>query len=250
MNNNNIGGFTFNSGTTTLSTNFFGISVAPTSTTTLNINSNIIGSSTVANSLNQISTSTAAVSITGISVTAGAPIAATFSINGNTLANWQSLCTSTGIMRGIVVSIGTPIISNNIIRNFNTFSAAVGTGGSTAICGIANSATTSTGFAAQCFNNQIYALKLSNTSTSTSFQITGVSWAPNAVINNLFYNNSIHSFETAITATTATAATFTGVDFGSGTSTLYNNMIRFAFVMKFSDYFFIFTFDNMGPYRF
>src|SRR6185503_13609816 len=74
--------------------------------------------------------------------------------------------------------------------------------------------------------NQIYSLKLTTTSTTTSTQITGIYWNPATTGTNVLSKNFIHSFDVAYTTTTATAATFTGVDVATGISEIHNNMVR------------------------
>ncbi|HRH06932.1 MAG TPA: hypothetical protein PLN13_00005, partial [Bacteroidia bacterium] len=225
INYNTVGSITINNGA--ISNSFVAIGVLGGGTTSNTNNNNTIGSTTTANSIQFTGAGAAATAmgLSGIFVSSG-PILST--ISNNTIANMHNSYTGTSsttalTVRGIDLAVGANTIDNNIIRNLTSASTLAGSGTTANICGIVMRSTTAP---STVTNNKIYSLKLTTTSTTTSTQITGIVWNSPTSGTNLLARNFIHSFDVAYTTTTATAATFTGVDNGSGVSTIQNNMIR------------------------
>ncbi len=224
-NYNTVGAITINNNL--VSNSFFAIATTGGGTTSATISNNLVGSLSTTNSIQFTGASTAAtgMGLCGIYILTGP---ATSTITNNVIANMHnsyagSTTTTVLTVRGIDVAVGSNTIDNNIVRNLTTASNVAGAANTTAICGLVMRSTTAP---STVTNNKIYSLKLNTTSTTTGTQITGIYWAPSTSGTNLLARNFIHSFDVAYTTTTSTAATFTGVDNGSGLSTIQNNMIR------------------------
>ncbi|MBK9671719.1 MAG: hypothetical protein IPO70_05590 [Bacteroidetes bacterium] len=225
INYNSVGSITINNGT--FSNTFVSIGIVGGGTTSTTISNNTIGSTSTANSIQFTGTGTplTAMGLSGIFVSSGPTLS---SITNNTIANLHNSYVGTSsttalTVRGIDLAVGANTIDNNIIRNLTSASTIAGAGTTANICGIVMRSTTAP---STVTNNKIYSLKLTTTSTTTSTQISGIVWNPSSSGTNLIARNFIHSFDVAYTTTTATAATFTGIDNGAGTSTIQNNMIR------------------------
>lgn len=134
---NQIGGITANGSTASISTSITGILVSAGTNT---ISNNLVGSTTVLNSLvNAASTNSTAGSVTGINSSASG----TNTISSNVIASLTSqyIGTGTGQVRGIVTSSGTNIITGNTISVLSAVNAQTGTTTSASVIGISQSST-------------------------------------------------------------------------------------------------------------
>ena len=219
ISNNNIGSISAIGSTTSISHGFTGISTS--SVGTLTISNNTIGSTATASSINATtaSTSTTAQVVTGIVNTSSG----TIGITNNTIANLNnayvpSTASSSTIIRGIISSSGTNTITGNTIRNLSTAAATTGTGSSSSVLGISMTSTTSPAVVSQ---NTIHSL--SNTNTTAASAVYGIYYAGPTTGTNVIARNNIHSLN--ISSSSATAD-MKGIHFNSGLANIQNNMIR------------------------
>jgi hypothetical protein len=192
------------------------------SATTIIVNNNVIGSTTIPTSIkagNQSTTGNAQ-NVYGINGTGGSSI----TISGNTIANLFNGMTftsaSAGMTRGIRVYSGSSIsISSNSIYSLSTsqqMTGAISAGSSAhSITGIDlnNSATINV------TGNTIY--DLVNTSASGAVSVLGIYCQTSTSVAGIFEKNYIHSFKTV-----SNAAIQTGLNINYGLCTMRNNVIR------------------------
>jgi hypothetical protein len=210
--NNEIGGISVNGASTTL---FRGIQVSNTAPTSMVISNNLIGSTTIANS---ITNSTSATTTAGIYCTVGS--ATTNDITNNIIDNITINTTNaTPQLLGIYTAGGKVNISGNTIRNLTSQALNVTGGAGTCIIGILNASTV----AGQAIsNNTIHSLV--TTSTANNVGIFGIYNAMGAAAApNLISQNFIHSF---LSSNTSGVPNQCGIYNFSGNASILNNMIQ------------------------
>lgn len=230
FNNNVISGIDMYGNATTFTPEFHGINFTQTSTIAT-ANNNVIGSTTLANSINLVSTcasSTYPQRLDGFIINPSS--AGTITINNNTIANLNTNYVSTGTqaasVRGIYVvptSTGTYTVSNNTIRNLTSASQTTGGAINCAVIGIGVSTTTAN---VSLTGNRINSLVLAGPSTTGAVQCEGIFYSGMSTGTNLINKNFINGL--SINAVNPTAY-LTGMDVGGGLITLSNNMIRLGY---------------------
>lgn len=234
ISNNTIAGISINAnnanGTSAVDFNAIGYNNGD-----VNISNNTIGSATTPKAIycsGAGTTSNANTSrMVGVLISGGANSSKNVTVTGNTIANLYTLHSSPGApattgTRGVLV-IGTLTgnistnITNNIIRDLNTFSQATTGSGQCAAGGI----TLTAGSIAACTvaGNSIYNLNLLGAATTGNVQAAGifVSSAPTGTA--LISRNNIHSFGLV---GQNPSAFLTGMDIAGGTWEISNNIIR------------------------
>lgn len=221
ISNNNIGSITSLGSTTSISSGIIGIQSASTGTVT--VNSNIIGSASTANSLNASNASTNSTGqlVVGIN-NSGAATA--ISITNNTIANLNNgyvpstAYTTNSVLRGIVSSAGTNIISGNTMRNLTTAANATGTTSAASVIGISMTSTTAPSVVSQ---NTIYALSNTN-SGAVATGVIGIHYNGPTTGTNLVARNFIYGLSSS--GTSATGFNY-GINISGGLTNYQNNMI-------------------------
>lgn len=226
--NNTIGGFDLYGNATTTTPEFFGINAF--SGTFVNINNNLIGDTTLANSINIVTTgatSTVAQRVTGIFANSGSANSV-YNITNNTIANITNNTASTGThnatTKGIFIGssvANSNVVTGNLIKNITTAVQTTATGVNAALVGIG----VSQGFAGNnnITNNTIHSLKLMGTSSTTATLATGIFYSTLASGENLVNRNFIHSI--SLDAQNPNAI-ITGIEVAAGNGLLANNIIR------------------------
>lgn len=190
----------------------------------VNIDGNLIGSLTTANSINALSTTTTSIFVRGISIPAGA---GTFAVNNNTIANLTNNstsatngCQTAGINIGSATSI-VSTVSGNTVRNLYSASTYVFGSGSSAVLGIYMGASTANPVTVS--NNTVHSL-VSGAATAGVF-IEGIFfWGNNTnAITNTVSKNKVHSFDVT---TANTNANMRGIEVNQGKADVFNNMVR------------------------
>ncbi|MNU79372.1 hypothetical protein D3C71_689860 [compost metagenome] len=220
---NTIGAITGTGSAATVSVSITGIQVTAGTPT---INSNIIGSTTTANSINSptVSTSTTGQFIRGIDLSAGVTNPA--SIQLNTIANMNGSSTAAAAnIRGISYA-GTGVATINQNNIFNISGACANTavaGAATAVQGILYTGTSPGG--AFINKNSIHTLSATNTGTvQTNVSAIGYSNPTiGSVSGNTIYD--LRNASTMVTATTPPTATGILVRALATSVTISNNMI-------------------------
>ena len=221
VSNNTIGGFTANGSSAAVGASITGIAFSVGQPT---INNNIVGSNTTALSMNSLPAGTTNTLLNGINVSAGfsTPI-----ITNNIVANFNGTGTGTAAVgRGIVnASAGTATITNNTIHDIAGTSANVTVaGGGTAVQGILQTGTAVNG--ATVSQNTIYTLSATN-ATAVQTNVTGIGYSNPS--NGSVTKNKIYDLKNASTMAVATTPpTVSGILIRAalGTlSTFANNMI-------------------------
>lgn len=196
---------------------FYGIYKDAVSGTTT-ISYNIIGSTVASNSINASSASTDDVqSVVGI-LNAGT---GTITINYNVIANLTNNTSSTntsnnGLIKGIGSSSGTLTVSNNTIHNLTIANA---NNAENQICSVSGITLVGNILPKTVSGNTIYSL--SNTYTSFTGSVVGLYFIGSTGTNNVF-GNFIHSL--SVNSSTSVAYLY-GIKIQSGASTYYNNII-------------------------
>ena len=185
------------------------------------ISNNTIGSTTTANSLNAATASISTINsqrVTGILSSSGSSTIITNNTVANLNNNYASTVSSSQI-RGIVATAGLNTIAGNTVRNLSTSSQVAGLGTAAAVLGIAESS----GSAGQTVSRNIIH-SLSNSAASADVAITGIYYSGNTTSGpNNITRNFMHSFSVA---STSVSSSLRGMDFGSGTFTAQNNIVR------------------------
>ncbi len=230
FNNNIISGIDMYGNSTTYTPEFHGINITQT-TTTATANNNVIGSTTLANSINLISTcatSTYAQRLDGFII--NNTTAGTLNMSNNIIANLNTNYSATGTqaacLRGIYIlptSTGTFTATNNIVRNLTSASQTTGSGINSAIVGIGINTSTAN---VVLTGNTISSLVLTGASTTAAVQCEGIFYSGMSTGVNTINKNFIHSL--SINAINPLAY-LTGMDIGAGLVTISNNMIRLGY---------------------
>jgi len=227
--NNIISGFDlFGNPSNTASTpEFFGINAF--TGTNVNVFNNMIGDTSMPNSIQILSaspTATYAQRVSGIFInpSSGTP---NFTVSNNIICNIKNAYSATGTQaactRGIAVLptiAGSFTIQNNRIFNLYTSSSTSGGGVNATICGIASTQTTGNTIIT---GNTIFNLNLLSSSTTDAMRGIGIFYSPAATGNNQVTRNYIHT----IGISTANAGVIiTGMDIATGNPIVTNNMVR------------------------
>lgn len=208
ISNNQIGGIEF-SGTGNMSLR--GIDLAG-STGRFNVSNNLIGSTTIANSLSQ-GTNNSLIGIINRNSSATQPIV----ISNNTIANGTiTLATGAATIRGITSGTPNLQITNNTIYNLSSNNATTSTGQSSAVIGIIHSATGTNG--QTCSGNTIHSL---SSTAAAAVSVIGIHANTATSGTNVFHKNNIHS----LSATNASSRVI-GIEMAGGNANYYNNFIR------------------------
>jgi trimeric autotransporter adhesin len=191
---------------------------------TVNIDGNLIGSLTTANSINAVNTSTTNIYVRGINIPSGA---GAFAITNNTIANLTNnaggsgnTCQTAGINIGSSASVVTTV-SNNTVRNLYSASAYAFGSGSSAVLGIYMGASTANPVTVT--GNTVHSL-VSGAATAAVY-IEGIFfWGNNSTaVTNTVSRNKVHSFDVT---TANTNANMRGIEINQGKVNVYNNMVR------------------------
>jgi|GEM_PF-1673242 hypothetical protein len=227
ISNNIISGFDLYGNATTIAPEFFGINLF--NSTIVNCTNNMIGDTTLPNSiqvLSQSATSTTPQRVSGIfaNPASGTP---TFTISNNLICNIRNSYSATGSQaastRGIVVNptiTGTFTVTNNRISNISTSSQTTSGGATSALVGISVSHTIGNTLLS---GNTIHSLALTGTSTTAAVGNVGIFYSTPTTGTNTVNGNFIHS-QTLFANNPF--ATITGIDVAAGNPVVTNNMIR------------------------
>ncbi|MBC7382526.1 MAG: hypothetical protein H7296_05950, partial [Bacteroidia bacterium] len=140
-------------------------------------------------------------------------------INNNLIDTLWAPTVGSTQTEGIVATSGaTTTISNNIVRNLNSFSSSASTGISASILGI-NYTTIFNNI--NISGNSVYNLHSLN-SSATGINIIGILGGSSISGNNSIQKNFVHSLRLG----TSSTATLTGIYLNSGSMTTMNNMVR------------------------
>ncbi len=225
--NNQIGGFTINGFSATISAGFQGIKIDGGSPTIIN---NIIGSTTVANSINAatISTNAQAQRMAGIDLATAVASDSSITISNNTIANLnQNGTNASHYLRGIYVRTGSGIISvlnmtGNKLYNLTSSNAGTATNLDAGTVGIAVSGF----FTPNITDNAIYNISANN-NTGITNAVLGL--GVNNIVGGNIARNKIYDLKNASTGSSATAPPMTiGIIIRAwinDTGYLQNNMI-------------------------
>lgn len=190
---------------------------------TVNIDGNLIGSLTTANSINAVST-TNSIYVRGINIPSGA---GAFAITNNTIANLTNNsvstlngCQTAGINIGSAASI-VSTVSGNTVRNLYSASGYAFGSGSSAVLGIYMGSTTANPVTVS--GNTVHSL-VSGAATAGVY-IEGIFfWGNNSdAITHTISKNTVHSFDLT---TANTNANMRGIELNQGKANIYNNMVR------------------------
>lgn len=235
---NTVGGITMNAENTASGWNFIGIFLASSIGAESYVTNNLIGSTTVANSINAATSATGTQQLTGISISAGSNHVRTI-VSGNTIANLNNNGTSTAsgtqFIRGILVNSGIVTVENNTVYNLSTTTLnSSASFPSMALTGIAVNSTTQplSGLSGHIVRgNVVHSLRSLNTATTTASHwvlgigVNSASTASGGIV--LVEKNSVHSLSLAATpSTTSVAVIGTGMLIFGGATNIRNNMIR------------------------
>ncbi|MDQ3815990.1 MAG: hypothetical protein M3347_18940, partial [Armatimonadota bacterium] len=127
---------------------------------------------------------------------------------------------SAGQIRGIVTSSGTNTITGNTVRNLATASLNQNITSSASVLGIVQG---SSGAGQTLSQNVVHSL--SNTAAGLQpIAVIGMYFTSATSGTNLVARNLVHSL--AVTASTSDSSSTTGIELGSGTMIVQNNMVR------------------------
>ncbi len=197
---NTIGSITGLGSGTTVSASVIGIQVTAGTPT---INSNIIGSTTTANSINSptVSTSGTGQLIRGIDISSG--VTNTTSIQFNTVANLNGNSTNAAANVRAISYAGTGVatINQNTVFNISGASASTASnGGATAVQGILYTGSSTTG-AAVITKNVVYNIAATNTGALQT-NVAGIGYSN--PLTGFISGNTVYDLRNASTMTTAT----------------------------------------------
>lgn len=218
--NNTIGSVTSSGASTSISASITGMFLSGSGTKT--ISNNTIGSSSVPNSINAgtASTSTTAQFVTGISSSASG----TINIINNTIANLNNNyagSATTAQIRGIVSTNGVNTITGNTIYNLSTSSANTSVSASASVIGISFTSIL-TGGSQLISQNIIHSL--SNTASSAAVTVTGIYATGPSGGTHVISRNFVHSLSIS---SVSTSCVMNGIQIAGGTGITYqNNMVR------------------------
>jgi hypothetical protein len=147
---------------------------------------------------------------------------ATSQITNNIIGNVNggiSLTSSTATSRiiGLQNDLAIPTITGNTINYLSSNAPNVGTGTTSGVLGLYNSATATGGF--DISQNTIHSL--SSTTASAATQVNGIVYSGASVGTNNISRNLIHTLSAS-----STAATINGIYINNGTSDFQNNIVR------------------------
>ena len=189
---------------------------------TVNIDSNLVGSTFATASINASSTSATALFVRGINISSGT---GTVNITNNTIANLVNSTTSTtsgaqtaGISIGATPFV--PQVVGNTIYNLSCAAPQTGGGINAALGGILFTSTAAIGSTVS--NNKIHTLRSTSSSTSAAILMEGIFMSGPSANNMLLASNFIHSFDAAANP----AIGIRGIEINGGTGVLVNNMLR------------------------
>lgn len=235
---NTVGGISMPCDNTASGALFIGIFLNSTIGAESYVTNNLIGSTTVANSINAPTAVTGSQQLTGISISASSGHVRTI-VSGNTVANLNNngIATASGtqFIRGILINSGIVTVENNTVRNLTTTTLNSSTSFPTmSLTGIAVNSTTQplSGLSGHIVRGNVVH-SLQNTSTATA---TASVWVLGMGVNSasttsggiaLVEKNYIHSLTLAATpSSTSVAVIGTGMLIFGGATNIRNNMIR------------------------
>lgn len=214
---NSAGGFTLSNA----GNNFSGI--YDNNPGTLNIDGNLIGSLTTANSIYASNATTTSIFVRGINIPSGA---GTFAVNNNTIANLTNNSTSAtsgaqtaGINIGSTTAIVTTV-NGNTVRNLYSGTNYTQGSGTSVVLGIYMGATTASPVTVS--GNTVHSL-VTGSATAVVF-VEGIFFVGNAGVINTLSKNKVHSFDIT---TNNTNVNFRGIEVPTqGKADILNNMVR------------------------
>ncbi|OQP58245.1 hypothetical protein A3860_07960 [Niastella vici] len=191
---------------------------------TVNIEGNLIGSLTTANSIVASNATTTSIFIRGINIPSGA---GTFAINNNTIANLTNNSTSAssgaqtaGINIGSATAVVTTV-NGNTIRNLYSATNYTAGSGTSVVLGIYMGASTANPVTVS--GNTVHSL-VSGAATATVYMEGIFFWGNNSTsVTNTVSKNKVHSFDIT---TTNTNVNIRGIEVNQGKVDVYNNMVR------------------------
>ncbi len=216
---NQIGGLKLNGTLPTVSTSFVGISVS--SGTNNTISNNLIGSTTINNNIRtNFSTAATAGIVEGIRITGGAGVG---TISNNTIANMTSYyngTSTTGSIRGILISSGTASIIGNTVNNLATLSPQINATTTSSAAGIVRTGTVNGLNISDNIISNIYNLA----SSGANVVVQGLVYSTTTTVgtNNLIYENKISNLGAPLNTG---GASIIGIDNLIGNMRVYNNFV-------------------------
>jgi hypothetical protein len=224
--NNKIGGINL----TGSGNSFTGIFVSPGSTVT--IDNNLIGSTTVANSINANNTGTTAQFVRGINIPSSSAV---LTITNNTIANLNNATTSTTTgSNGVngsyphtvgIFLIGTsnvgPIVTGNTVRALTCSASQTGVGTGAAVVGI-GAYNISALSPATVSGNKVDSLISTSTGT-VAIAPVGITYSGPTSVTNTIAKNYVDNID--LTAVN-TSALIKGIEIMAGNANVVNNMVR------------------------
>ncbi|MCE2787977.1 MAG: IPT/TIG domain-containing protein [Bacteroidota bacterium] len=218
LNNNQIG--SFNIGNPGLSSSFYGILISGTNP--LSINNNLIGSTSTSQSirLNGIG------QLYGISTTVSANLAPSYAITNNTIANMDAVANyASTFVRGIQVSANTSVanVTGNTIRDLYSRSSSNNTSTNASIIGIQYS--NNNNVSGNVANNVVFNIAATDAGNSptSAFGILFSSGFDINIQSNRVYN--INNLSTSISTNPAPVAAGISIAGGNTTVNLRNNQV-------------------------
>ncbi|HEX6427349.1 MAG TPA: hypothetical protein VF008_06665 [Niastella sp.] len=190
---------------------------------TVNIDGNLIGSLTAANSIYSTNTGTTLRYIRGINISGGT---GTFTITNNTIANLTNNSTSaTQGTQTAGINIGSATstvlgVTGNTIRNLYCASQSIGGSGNASLLGIYMGSTIA---AVTVSGNTVHSLTTGSTTGGVHMEGIFFWGANSATITSTVSKNTVHSFDIT---TTNTNVNIRGIEVNQGKANIYNNTVR------------------------
>lgn len=215
ISNNNVGSITTNGANTNTSLSLTAIQVTAGTNT---ISANTIGSTTTANSLNAVTLSTGG-NPDVIGVYASGTISASITTNliANLNNNYSGAVAGAQVI-GIETVAGVNTITGNTVRNLSTRIPQNPGTSSASVIGISQRSTTSGQTVSQ---NLVHSL--SNTEPTAPVSLTGIYYAGGSGGTNVISRNVVHSLTLV---SSDNASSIVGMDFGNGAFIAHNNLVR------------------------
>jgi len=219
--NNTIGSINAANTTTTAATNFYGVYKSAGAGTTT-ITNNTIGSSITANSIIATSLSTTNEQVVYGINSAGS---GNNTISGNIIANITNSTTNAGttnrgLINGIVTSAGINTITNNTIHDLTISNANNANTNVASVGGIVQSSSV----AGQTLSgNVVYNLSNKNTVATFAGSVIGLYYSGSATGTNVVSKNYIHDL--SVNATSILANIY-GIKINTGSGTYSNNIVN------------------------
>ncbi|MES2656496.1 MAG: BNR-repeat neuraminidase N-terminal domain-containing protein [Bacteroidota bacterium] len=229
--NNIASGINLYGNSTTTAPEFFGFNISGGAK--VNVINNLIGDTTLSNSINILSTSSSSVTLQRVSgvFANSSTVGHSYKIFNNTIANitnaYESATTLNSATRGIYVGpsvTGTDSVVGNTVKNIRTASRVKNNGIFATLGGIVIDAVASTSQVTS--GNVVHSLVLTNPSIVDTINIAGIVFNTNTTGNNVVNGNLVHSL--SMTAYNPYVV-MNGLNLLAGNTTVTNNMISLGF---------------------